>query len=407
MINNSRSSLAERINREPLISPDALFDLFARVQYHITDCMRAITQVSPAIALTLLEVGSEVVAKLQRNKSLFRRRVEYSDTDDTLRDATMDQGDEINAFLCECFDLGRDLAAGKDVVHHVENTRLSRMFLERFLRAFIQQAEDYEDATWRMAAAFSPTNVMSDSYVHEASHVVRLRHSLGVDDTLGYGVVRFVRSRIQAIDAIYTSITKAYARVILKVAKGNSIDDDHFLELFQYGFFGLQRANATYDYVLNAKFVAVAKWWVRQSIMYWMKASSGLIRISPSLWQYRARMEQAKQKILARQGDATSEDIAAEMNSSARYVESVYDNVRLAQVGTFDPTLHDTQVVEAEGDSLLSDVSDAVSRLTPKERAWMSLLYGMDSNIQQSIPESDVRKHKLRQRVGFLLIAEA
>lgn len=402
---NSRSLLAERVNAENLLSSEELFDYFARVQFLVNDCLRVITKSSPAIAYTVLEVGSEVAAKLQRNKSLFRRRVEYGN-DDVLKDSATDAATDQDAFLCQCFDLARDISLGLDVSDHVENIRLSRMFSERFVRAWLLQAQNYEDQVWNVVETFRPDNVLDPEYVNAASILMHTRHEAAIPEYEGYGLVRYIRQQVRAIDAVYARITKAYARVILKIAKGNSIDDDHFLELFQFGYFGLARANSTYDYVLNAKYVAVAKWWVRQSIMYHMKASSGMIKISPALWQHRARFETARQKILTRTGKAEYADIAAELGVTERYVESVYDSVRTAQVGTYDVSVHDDGV-DAPVLSATHDAMETLSKLPPQEHAYIALLYGMADSVPQTLTQTDVVWHKIRQRAAKLLIVDA
>lgn len=402
---NSRSLLAERVNAENLLSSEELFDYFARVQFLVNDCLRVITKSSPAIAYTVLEVGSEVAAKLQRNKSLFRRRVEYGN-DDVLKDSATDAATDQDAFLCQCFDLARDISLGLDVSDHVENIRLSRMFSERFVRAWLLQAQDYEDQVWNVVETFRSDNVLDPEYVNAASILMHTRHTAAIPEYEGYGLVRYIRQQVKAIDAVYARITKAYARVILKIAKGNSIDDDHFLELFQFGYFGLARANSTYDYVLNAKYVAVAKWWVRQSIMYHMKASSGMIKISPALWQHRARFETTRQKILTRTGKAEYADIAAELGVTERYVESVYDSVRTAQVGTYDVSVHDDGV-DAPVLSAAHDAMETLSKLPPQEHAYVALLYGMTDSVPQTLTQTDIVWHKIRQRAAKLLIVDA
>lgn len=400
---NSRSALAERVNRESLLTSEELFDHFARVQLLLSEALRACTSASPSIAMTILEVGSEVAAKLQRNKSLFRRRVEYT-VDEQLKDAAPDPLAERGQFLCDCMDLARGVIAKGDIRDGVEDTRLSRMFMERFVRAWLHQAEGYEDAVWETAESY--TGELTDEYIDSASKMLRVRHRAGLPE-YSYGLVRYVRDRIAAIDVIYGRITQAYARIILKTAKAHSVDDDHFLELFQYGYFGIQRANTVYDYVLNAKYVAVAKWWVRQSILYQMKASSGIIKISPSLWQHRARMEQVRQKLLAKKGSATFADIASEIDVTERYVESVYDHVRIAQVSNLEPAMYENETVEAFGDTTLHDLTDAMSRLSREERVYLGLMYQLSEIVPQNLDTDILARHRLRQRIGSRLIAEA
>lgn len=404
---HARSVLADRVNRESLLNNEELFDYFARVQTHISDCLRVLTKATPSIALTILEVGSEVITKAQRNKSLFRRRVEFVtvDEDHILKDASMDPSTEIDLFLCECFDMARGMVRNEDISDHVENTRLSRMFLERFLRAWLKGAEDYEPTLWQMLQSFHPQYVNSSAYAVSAAAVLKSRRSLGIQDDIAYGTVCFVRERVAAIDRIYSIITQAYSRVILKEAKRNSVNEDHFLELFQYGYFGLQRANSSYDYVLNAKYVAVAKWWCRQSIMYWMKASSGIIKISPSIWQHRARMDKAYFRLSATNSDVTNEDIAREMKVSVSCVENTYASVQIAQTDPFEPVEHDFQTTDAVPETVLHEVTDAVSRLSPQEQAYMALLYGMPEDIAQDIPRTHIRRQKIKQKVAMHLIA--
>lgn len=401
---NSRSLLAERVNAEALLTSEELFDYFARVQALVGNSLRVITKATPAIAYTVLEIGSEVTAKLQRNKSLFRRRVEYDN--DVLKDAAGNADVDTDVFLCQCFDLARDITLGRDVSEHVENMRLSRMYAERFVRAWLIQAESYETKVWAVAAAFNHEDLANTAYVNAATELLRTQHEGNIPEYEGYGLVRWVRAQVQAIDHVYERITKAYARVILKLAKGNSIDDDHFLELFQFGYFGLARANSTYDYVLNAKYVAVAKWWVRQSIMYHMKASSGMIKISPALWQHRARYETARQKILTQKGSATYEDVAAALGVNTRTVESVYDSVRTAQVGVYDVTVHDDGV-DAPVLSTTHDAIETLSCLPAQSQAYLALLYGMPEIVVPVCAPEDAAWHKIRQGAAKLLIAEA
>ncbi len=408
---NSRSLFAERANRESLLSSEELFDYFARVQLLVNECLSVITTNSPSIAMTVLEVGSEVVAKLHRNKSLYKRRVEYVtiNGDEVLKDAAAKSADEQNAgFICDCFDLGRDLVNGKSVASRVEDTKLSRMFAERFVRAWLLQLDDYEKHTWDAAQTYDPSS-FSSSHAVASGALFKSYQQTSLDHDVGYGVVRYVRERVAAIDKIYDRITTAYMRVILKIAKANALpnNDDHFLELYQFGYFGIARANTVYDYVLQAKYVAVAKWWVRQSIMYHMKASSGIIKISPSIWQQRAKMDQIRGRVIARQGYCTDADIAAEMGCTERVVANVYESIRISQVAFVEPGTPELEVEVEDTYSLFSDTVEAISTLPVKEQVYLSLLYDLGHVKQPEITADEIEWQRLRQRAASVLIVEA
>lgn len=399
-MNKSRTGLAERINGEKLLSSEELFDYFAKVDLLLSECLRVVSKSSPTIAMTILEIGSEVVAKLQRNKSLFRRRVGY--TEDVLKDAEVNPTEEHDTFLLECFDLGRQVARGEDVADLVEKTRLSRMFTERFVRAWVADTIPYMSHVWQATKAYSHD---TDDYVTSLSSAISIKYHMNLPEH-AYGLIRYVQDRLAAVDAIYSKITKAYARVILKIAKSHAMNDDHFLELFQFGFFGLTRANSSYDYILGAKYVAVAKWWVRQSILFHMKSSSGIIKISPSTYQHRAKMDMVRQRLTATTGEASIEDIATEVGHTANYVSSVYAAVRTSQAESYDAMVHDQETIDAPDQIPERDIIDVLSRMDAQTKLYMALLYGLPQLVTlNSIPRDTLKLHQIRQQVALALTA--
>lgn len=404
----SARSLLESVNSGDTLTQEELFPLFSRASLLINDCVRLLLRENDHLQLCVIALGAEVASNLDRNKAIYRRSVDF--VDDAVKDVPVDQEQREADFLCACMDLQSSLVSQdkNSQLDIVLSLPLTRMVFEQFVKDWLQHTGKYPEMALRSLVANLQEDLMTASNADVECHVIE--QSCRLDPHTAYGVIKYVERRLLALRELYDRIFNAYSRVVLKQAKAQAVSDDHTLDCFSNGSLGLLRAISSYDNVSNARFVGHARWWIRQSMLYFLKEDSNLIRVSSNTWQHYAKLESIRNKLESKRGPLSVEELSVASGYSTSHVDTIYSTVRTSQVRSLDYPLKSDgslsvttmSLVESdEHDPLNFDPSDSVKllleSLPDNLRNLVCLSFGLTEYVSQTLDPSKVELERLRQ----------
>jgi len=404
----SARKLIESVNTSATLTQEELFPLFSQASFLVNDCIRLLMHENVYIQSRTIELGAEVAANLDRNKAIYRRSVAF--VDDQLKDVAADNELREDSFLCACMDL--QLSLMKDdrprQLKLVLGLPLTRMIFERFVKDWISGAKGYVDASLRSLSAFTRGDFVLSSSIDADCH--QIEKECFLDPRTAFGVVRYTSVRFLALSKIYDRIFRAYSRVILKLAKTQSVSEDHSLDCFQNGSFGLLRAVSSYDHVSNARFVGHARWWIRQSMLLYLKEDSNIIKVSSNTWQHYAKLEDVRKKHESVHGPMDNDSLSKVSGYSKSHVDSIYSMVRASQVRSLDYPMRpdgsttlvnfvdtSTDSPEPSGYSTTDSVKVLLGNLPNVLRNMVCLNFGLTEYVVQELDPAQVEAERKRQ----------
>lgn len=203
-------------------------------------------------------------------------------------------------------------------------------------------------------------------------------------------------------DKARAHLIQANLRLVVSVAKKYVGRGLSFLDLIQEGNIGLMKATDKFDYHRGYKFSTYATWWIRQAITRAISDQSRTIRLPVHVGETINRVKKTShrlQQIIER--EPSQREIALAMAIHENKVRQVLD-VSRHPVSLEAP-------VGAEGDALLGDfiedeslpapldlashgmlktqITDALTRLTERERRIVVLRYGLEDGRFRTLEE--------------------
>jgi RNA polymerase sigma factor (sigma-70 family) len=202
------------------------------------------------------------------------------------------------------------------------------------------------------------------------------------------------------------TMIRSNLRLVVSLAKRHTGRGLSMLDLIQEGNLGLMRAVAGFDYQRGFKFSTYAVWWIKQAIMRAVADQGRAIRIPAHISEEVYRATRQQQELFQRLGRLpTAVELAAELDTTELRTKDLLgwagEPLSLdATVGDADGHLGELvgddgalvalqQVIEG---FLHADIASALCRLSQRERAILTLRFGL----------RDTRPHTLADIAGVL-----
>jgi len=194
--------------------------------------------------------------------------------------------------------------------------------------------------------------------------------------------------------------------------------DIPFLDLIAEGNRGLIRATETFDYRRGFRFSTYATWWITQAVQRYIYGSSRLIRLPVHQEEALAKVRNAQGILFGRLGRSPSPEEVAEFLGGDWTAQAVRDLLAFGQgvhsldeptsssgpnegsrLGDFVPAEGKGPEALAEAESLRRHLFQILDSFPPKQRAVLSLRFGLETGIPLSLAEVGERMGLSRERV--------
>ncbi|MCG8310917.1 MAG: RNA polymerase sigma factor RpoD/SigA [Cytophagales bacterium] len=214
--------------------------------------------------------------------------------------------------------------------------------------------------------------------------------------------------------AALEKLTKANLRFVVTVAKQYQSDGLALGDLISEGNLGLIKAAERFDETRGFKFISYAVWWIRQSIIQALAEKSRVVRLPvnklSSLNKISRKFSELEQVY---QRDPTVDEMAEALKIVEKEVEI---NMRLSnkRISVDAPfinsdgnslldVMEDEQIDPTDSrllqDSLISEIQEALSKLTPRESEVISSYYGLNNHKSMTLEEIGDKFGLTRERV--------
>ena len=208
-------------------------------------------------------------------------------------------------------------------------------------------------------------------------------------------------------------LTRANLRFVVSVAKQYQNQGLSLPDLINEGNIGLIKAAEKFDETRGFKFISYAVWWIRQSILQALAEQSRIVRLPLNQVGNLNRVNRAFSKFeqmnernpsiaeLAELMDMETERIEELLKMSSRHASleapfSDGDDNNMLDVLTEDKPTEGETLLDKE--SLKTEVCRTLARLPERERAILSMFYGI-GQPERTLEEIGDRLNLSRERV--------
>jgi RNA polymerase primary sigma factor len=189
-----------------------------------------------------------------------------------------------------------------------------------------------------------------------------------------------LRIQLDRDQAALTQLVESNLRFVVSYAKRYRGLGVSFLDLIHEGNLGLIEAAKRFDPSRNVKFITYAVWWVREAMMHVLSDQTRAFSFPPKLF---AVLHSAPEDV------SLSDPVAGGMGDD-RPGRELADLLPQDQAAVDDEMIHQSD---------LDELASALSDLDGKERAVMTLRFGLDDDEEHTLQEIGDRLHLSRERV--------
>ncbi|HEU5100017.1 MAG TPA: sigma-70 family RNA polymerase sigma factor [Roseiflexaceae bacterium] len=203
-------------------------------------------------------------------------------------------------------------------------------------------------------------------------------------------------------EAARQHLTQANLRLVVSIAKRYVGLGLSLMDLIQEGNLGLMRAVAKYDPARGNRFSTYATWWIRQAVTRALAEQSRTIRLPVHMSDSVVQVKRAAEKLgqaLGRQ--PTAEELSVSLGLPVEKINGVFAAMRQpisleTPVGEDGESTLGTLIEDATQGSpadmaastlLCSDLQNALSELTERERKILTLRYGLADGEYRTLEE--------------------
>jgi RNA polymerase primary sigma factor len=224
------------------------------------------------------------------------------------------------------------------------------------------------------------------------------------------------RRKDEGDEAAKRRLIESNLRLVMSITRNYTKAGVPLLDLIQEGNLGLIRAVEKFDYRMGFKLSTYATWWIRQAVTRALADQGRTIRLPVHVAEQVRRLMRARRTLTQRLNrDPSVDELSRESGFPARRVQELLDLVE-------DPVSLETPV--GDGESLYADLiedtmsdqpdattalnlrsrelSAALETLNPRLRQVLTLRFGLDGALPQTLEDVGAKLGITRERVRQL-----